>query len=59
MCKSTQSGIKIFKSDLKTGIIFSFLFYTRNFAMGLSDPVENLSCDYLVFPGSLYIGGKD
>ena len=28
--KFTQSGIKIFKSDLKTEIIFSFLFYTRN-----------------------------
>ena len=29
--KFTQSGINIFKSDLKTGIIFSFLFYTQNF----------------------------
>ena len=32
--KFTKSGIKIFKSDLKTEIIFSFLFYTRNGCYG-------------------------
>ena len=33
--KFTKSGIKIFKSDLKTEIIFSFLFYTRNGCYGV------------------------
>jgi len=32
--KFTKSGIKIFKSDLKTEIIFSFLFYARNGCYG-------------------------
>ena len=33
--KFTKSGIKIFKSDLKTEIIFSFLFYARNGCYGV------------------------
>ena len=33
--KFTKSGIKIFQSDLKTEIIFSFLFYTRNVCYGV------------------------
>ena len=33
--KFTKSGIKIFKSDLKTEIIFSFFFYTGNGCYGV------------------------
>ena len=32
--KFTKSGITMFKSDLKTEIIFSFFFYTRNGCCG-------------------------